>query len=71
MTWWFVTGITEVGDDGNYGSSAMYDVFCLQALSRRIHFGKFVAEAKFRWRRVLEANTTLCGNLLDMILAVH
>jgi chorismate mutase len=24
------------------------DVACLQALSRRIHFGKFVAEAKFR-----------------------
>lgn len=24
------------------------DVLCLQALSRRIHFGKFVAEAKFR-----------------------
>lgn len=41
-------GITVDGDDGNYGSAAMYDVFCLQALSRRIHFGKFVAEAKFR-----------------------
>lgn len=32
----------------NYGSSATYDVLCLQALSRRIHFGKFVAESKFR-----------------------
>lgn len=32
----------------NYGSSAVADVSCLQALSRRIHFGKFVAEAKFR-----------------------
>jgi len=32
----------------NYGSSALCDVSCLQALSRRIHFGKFVAEAKFR-----------------------
>ncbi|KAI5795060.1 chorismate mutase-like protein [Geopyxis carbonaria] len=32
----------------NYGSSATVDVACLQALSRRIHFGKFVAEAKFR-----------------------
>lgn len=31
----------------NYGSSATCDVACLQALSRRIHFGKFVAEAKF------------------------
>lgn len=32
----------------NYGSSATCDVMCLQALSRRIHFGKFVAESKFR-----------------------
>ncbi|KAJ9644609.1 chorismate mutase aro7 [Coniosporium tulheliwenetii] len=32
----------------NYGSSATCDVQCLQALSRRIHFGKYVAEAKFR-----------------------
>lgn len=32
----------------NYGSAAVADVNCLQALSRRIHFGKFVAEAKFR-----------------------
>ena len=26
----------------------MYDVMILQALSRRIHYGKFVAEAKFQ-----------------------
>lgn len=32
----------------NYGSAATCDVACLQALSRRIHFGKFVAESKFR-----------------------
>lgn len=31
----------------NYGSAAVCDVECLQALSRRIHFGKFVAEVKF------------------------
>lgn len=43
------------GDRGetqeNYGSSAMCDIACLQALSRRIHFGKFVAESKFRKER--------------------
>lgn len=39
--------IVKQGDDGNYGSAAMYDVMILQALSRRIHYGKFVAEAKF------------------------
>ena len=32
----------------NYGSAAVCDVNCLQAISRRIHFGKFVAESKFR-----------------------
>ncbi|KAF2755435.1 chorismate mutase [Pseudovirgaria hyperparasitica] len=32
----------------NFGSTAVCDVACLQALSRRIHFGKFVAESKFR-----------------------
>ena len=32
----------------NYGSTAVCDVAVLQALSRRIHFGKFVAESKFR-----------------------
>lgn len=37
------------GDDANnYGSVAMTDIQCLQSLSRRIHFGKFVAESKFR-----------------------
>ena len=30
----------------NYGSAATADVNCLQSLSRRIHFGKFVAESK-------------------------
>jgi len=32
----------------NYGSAATCDVNCLQALSRRVHFGKFVAESKFQ-----------------------
>ncbi|RPA87995.1 chorismate mutase, partial [Ascobolus immersus RN42] len=32
----------------NFGSAAVEDVAVLQSLSRRIHFGKFVAEAKFR-----------------------
>lgn len=41
-----VPGICEEGDDQNYGSSATCDVACLQALSKRIHYGKFIAEAK-------------------------
>lgn len=35
----------------NFGSTATCDVMCLQALSRRIHFGKFVAESKFQSER--------------------
>lgn len=41
-------GITLPGDDNNHGSAATLDILCLQALSKRIHYGKFVAEAKFR-----------------------
>lgn len=44
----------------NYGSAATADINCLQALSRRIHFGKFVAESKFqteteKFTRLIEA----------------
>ena len=39
--------ICAQGDDGNYGSAATRDIEALQLISRRIHFGKFVAEAKF------------------------
>ncbi|KAI3317416.1 chorismate mutase [Xylariaceae sp. AK1471] len=42
-------GRDEGGEsDENYGSSATCDITCLQAISRRIHFGKFVAESKFQ-----------------------
>lgn len=40
--------ICGAGDDKQYGSSSMCDVTCLQALSKRIHYGKFVAESKYR-----------------------
>ncbi|GAV77585.1 CM_2 domain-containing protein, partial [Cephalotus follicularis] len=36
------------GNDGNCGSTAVSDTISLQTLSKRIHYGKFVAEAKFR-----------------------
>ena len=41
-------GLTQEGDDGNYGSSTLLDITALQNLSKRIHYGKFVAEAKFQ-----------------------
>jgi len=43
-----VPAICRPGDDRQYGSSSLCDVSCLQAISKRIHYGKFVAEAKYR-----------------------
>ncbi|XP_068648516.1 chorismate mutase 2-like [Aristolochia californica] len=37
-----------MGEDGNYASAAACDLACLQALSRRIHYGMYVAEVKYR-----------------------
>ena len=37
------------GDDGHYGSSVEHDVYAVQAIARRVHYGSlFVAESKFR-----------------------
>ncbi|KAK8191717.1 chorismate mutase [Phyllosticta capitalensis] len=41
-------GNAESENKSHYGSTAVNDIACLQALSRRIHYGKFVAESKFR-----------------------
>lgn len=43
-----IPAICKAGDDQNYGSAATADITCLQLLSKRIHYGKFVAESKFR-----------------------
>jgi chorismate mutase len=41
--------VCRPGDDGQYGSSVEHDVYALQALSRRIHYGAlYVAECKYR-----------------------
>jgi len=43
-----VTGAGEYEDDQNYGSAATLDVEILQAISKRVHYGMFVSESKFR-----------------------
>lgn len=43
--------ICEPGDDEQHGSSIICDINALQALSRRIHLGKFVAESKYQVRK--------------------
>lgn len=40
--------IAEKGDDEQYGSTVLSDIAVLQALSKRVHFGKFVAESKYQ-----------------------
>jgi chorismate mutase len=42
-----VPDIAHHGDDEQHGSSVLCDVAVLQALSRRVHYGKFVAESKY------------------------
>lgn len=45
----FVRTICKTGDDGQYGSSVEHDVYAIQAIARRIHYGSFyVGESKFR-----------------------
>ena len=44
-----VPRICTDGDDEQYGSSTEHDVYALQAISRRIHYGAmYVAESKYR-----------------------
>ncbi len=39
----------KAGDDGHHGSSVEHDVYALQAISRRIHFGSlYAAECKYK-----------------------
>ena len=40
--------LCQAGDDGQYGSSSVCDVTCLQAISTRVHYAKFVAESKYQ-----------------------
>ena len=43
-----VPRICAAGDDAQYGSSVEHDVYAIQAISRRIHYGAmYVAESKY------------------------
>ena len=45
----FVPLFCREGDDGHYGSCVECDVYALQAISRRVHYGSlYAAECKFR-----------------------
>eukprot|EP00953_Heterococcus_sp_UTEX-ZZ885_P029321 15571-Heterococcus_DN1.PRE.1 len=57
-----VPAICEPGDDEQHGSSVLCDINALQALSRRVHFGKFVAESKFQESGDLYRSLCKAGN---------
>ncbi|MDD5674266.1 MAG: hypothetical protein PHC61_08890 [Chitinivibrionales bacterium] len=41
--------LCPAGDDGQYGSGVEHDVYALQAIGRRVHYGAlYVGESKFR-----------------------
>lgn len=56
-----VPAVCNGGDDEQYGSSCLADIAVLQALSKRVHFGKFVAESKYQsnpegFQKLVDAN---------------
>lgn len=57
-----VPAVCAPGDDQNYGSAATTDVACLQALSKRVHYGKFIAEAKVQQNEAEYAALALAGD---------
>jgi chorismate mutase len=55
--------ICRSGDDGHYGSSVEHDVYAVQAIARRVHYGSlFVAESKFRAEPASFAELIRAGN---------
>ncbi len=56
-----VPAVSTPGDDEQHGSTVLCDIAALQALSRRVHYGKFVAESKYRgdpqaYQKLVDAN---------------
>jgi chorismate mutase len=66
-----VEKLCRAGDDGQYGSSVEHDVYALQAIARRIHYGSlYVAESKFisapqSFGALIEARD--CRGLLELL----
>ena len=58
------------GDDQQYGSTAVCDVACLQALSKRIHYGMFVAEGKYRQEEAAFAGMIADGDCAALRQAI-
>lgn len=75
---WYVDKIIDrvclPGDDEQHGSSVLCDIAAMQALSRRVHYGKFVAESKFlqdpdTYTRLVKEGDT--SSILDLLTNVE
>eukprot|EP01041_Mallomonas_annulata_P001237 gene1237-2404_t len=55
------------GDDEQHGSSVLCDITALQAISRRVHYGKFVAESKFLQDPEVYTKLAMKGDVLGML----
>lgn len=68
---WYVEKIIDrlciPGDDEQHGSTVLCDISNLQALSRRIHLGKFVAESKFQEDEETYRKLILEGNVAAVV----
>ncbi len=62
--------ICTEGDDRQYGSSSVCDVACLQSISQRIHYGKFVAESKRRSRPETLDPLVAAGDAAGLLAAI-
>ena len=65
-----VPAICDKGDDEQHGSSVVSDISVLQAISKRVHFGKFVAESKYRsdpegYQRLIDAGDA--GGVMELL----
>ena len=56
------------GDDAQYGSSVEHDVYAIQAIARRIHYGAmYVAESKYRSTPAVYQEAIDTGDRLTLI----
>jgi chorismate mutase len=61
--------LSKPGDDWHYGSSVELDVYALQAISRRVHFGAiYIAESKYQKKPDYYRNLIL-ANDSDLIMS--
>ncbi len=59
-----ISQLCTPGDDGQYGSSVEHDVYAIQAIARRIHFGSlYIAENKYAGDTVGYSKLIKSGNI--------